>query len=102
MDAPPPIKFKAPKAYRPAPDLSASDIVNGFFALQQDFARALVEADGIDLSRVKVDNPVTRWFRLSLGQEFALTMAHERRHVWQAWRVRERFSTIAGDPAHTN
>jgi hypothetical protein len=29
------------------------------------------------------------WFRLSLGQEFALTMAHERRHVWQAWRVRE-------------
>jgi hypothetical protein len=102
MDAPPSMKFNAPKAYRPAPDLSASEIVNGFFALQQDFARALVEADGIDLSRVKVDNPVTRWFRLSLGQEFALTMAHERRHVWQAWRVRERFSTIAGDPAHTN
>jgi hypothetical protein len=102
MDAPPPMKFKAPKAYRPAPELSAPEIINGFFALQHDLARALVEADGLDLSRVKVENPVTRWFRLSLGQEFALTMAHERRHVWQAWRVRERLAAAADAPAHTN
>jgi hypothetical protein len=30
------------------------------------------------------------WFRMSLGQEFALTAAHERRHLWQASRVREK------------
>jgi hypothetical protein len=102
MDAPPPIKFKAPKAYRPAPDLSVSDIVTGFFALQHEFERVLREADGIDLSRTKVDNPVTPWFRLSLGQELALTMAHERRHLWQAWRVRERLSAVAGASVSTN
>jgi hypothetical protein len=102
MDAPPPMKFKAPKAYRPAPDLSASEIVNGFFALQHELARVLVEADGIDLSRMKVENPVTRWFRLSLGQEFALTMAHERRHVWQASRVRQRLSVISSAPPQAN
>ncbi len=90
MDAPPGIKFKAPKVYRPALEMTVAEIVSGFFKLQHDLTRVVNEADGIDLARTKVDNPVTPWFRLSLGQEFALTMAHERRHVWQAWRVRER------------
>ena len=88
MDAPPTIKFKAPKAYRPAPDASVSQIVSTFFLLQHGLIRALEEADGIDLARVKVGNPVSRWLRLSLGQEFALTAAHERRHLWQAAQVR--------------
>ncbi|MGH9146564.1 MAG: DinB family protein [Vicinamibacterales bacterium] len=90
MDAPPGVKFKAPKAYRPELEMTVAEIVTGFFGLQQELTRILSEADGIDLARTKVDNPVMPWFRLSLGQEFALTMAHERRHVWQAWRVREK------------
>ena len=93
MDAPPTIKFKAPKAYRPALDLPASEIVAGFFLLQDELIRALEEANGIDLARVKVGNPVTPWFKMSLGQEFAFTAAHERRHLWQAARVRERLSS---------
>ena len=48
------------------------------------------EANGIDLAAVKVDNPVSRWFKLSLGQELAFTAAHERRHLAQASRVRGR------------
>ena len=52
--------------------------------------RVIEEADGIDLASVKVNNPVSRWFKLSLGQELAFTAAHERRHLWQAVRVRER------------
>jgi hypothetical protein len=90
MDAPPPLKFKAPKAYRPVPDQSVVQIVDGFFLLQHDLFRALHDANGIDLVRVKVSNPVSTWFRLSLGHEFAFTAAHERRHLWQAARVRER------------
>lgn len=90
MDAPPGVKFKAPKAYRPELAMTEAETLSGFFGLQQELARVLSEADGIDLARTKVDNPVIPWFRLSLGQEFALTMAHERRHVWQAWRVREK------------
>lgn len=92
MDAPPIIKFKVPKAYRPVPDLPAAQVVARFFQLQQELLRALDEANGMDLGRVKVANPVTSWFKLSLGQEFALTAAHERRHLWQAARVRERLS----------
>ena len=73
MDAPPTIKFKVPKAYQPAPDVSALEIVAGFFLLQDELCRALDEANGIDLGRVSVDNPVSKWFKMSLGQEFAWT-----------------------------
>ena len=98
MDAPPRMKFKVPKAYRPAPDVSVSHIVSTFFLLQHGLIRALEEADGVDLARAKVGNPVSRWFKLSLGQEFALTAAHERRHLWQAARVRERLSSTKLSP----
>ena len=93
MDAPPTIKFKVPKAYRPVPVVSPFEIVAGFFLLQDELFRALNQANGIDLRRVKVVNPVSKWFKLSLGQEFAFTAAHERRHLWQATRVRERLSS---------
>jgi hypothetical protein len=56
-------------------------------ALQEEFLLCIEAANGIDLSRTKVNNPVTRWFRLSLGQELAFNAAHERRHLWQARQV---------------
>lgn len=93
MDAPPIIKFRVPNAYQPVADSSASEVVAGFFRLQHELFRALHEANGIDLARVKVANPVSKWFKMSLGQEFGLTAAHERRHLWQAWRVRARLSS---------
>ena len=98
MDAPPKIKFKAPHAYRPAFDLPVSEIVAGFFVLQDELIQALEEADGIDLARAKVSNPVSQWFKMSLGQEFALTVAHERRHLWQASRVRENSCRLTSLP----
>ena len=93
MDAPPRLRFKAPKAYRPLRDVSVSEILATFFLLQDELARVLRDANGLDLARVKVTNPVTNWFKMSLGQEFAFTAAHERRHLWQASRVRTKLSS---------
>jgi hypothetical protein len=90
MDAPPRIKFKAPRAYRPELDAGVPDIVARFFRLQSELISALEEADGIDLARARVGNPVAKWITLSLGQEFACTAAHERRHLLQAARIREK------------
>jgi hypothetical protein len=90
MDAPPRIRFKAPRAYRPTEGLSAAENLASFWVLQDELVRALREANGVDLARVKVTNPVSRWFKMTLGQEFALTAAHERRHLWQAWCVRQK------------
>lgn len=90
MDAPPRIKFKAPKAYAPVLNMPVAEIVEKFFLLQDELLKELRAAQGIDLVRVKVTNPLSKWWKMSLGEEFALTAAHERRHLWQAWRVREK------------
>jgi hypothetical protein len=89
MDAPATIRFKAPKAYRPMTNVTPPEIVVRFFLLQDELLHAIEEANGVDLTAVKVSNPVSRWFRLSLGQELAFTAAHERRHLAQASRVRD-------------
>ena len=96
MDAPARIRFKVPDAYRPAPNAAVSEIVASFVQLQRELVQALQEADGIDLARVKVNNPVSDWFKMSLGQEFALTAAHERRHLLQASRVRQKIEEKQG------
>jgi hypothetical protein len=94
MEPPVKLKFKAPRAYKPtlAHDYAQSDwaqTVAAFYKLQDDFLRGAADADGLDLARIKVNNAVTRWFRLSLGQELAFNAAHERRHLWQARRVKQ-------------
>lgn len=82
------MRFKAPKAYRPSVDRLPAEIVPSFYVLQEEFLLCIEVANGIDLSRTKVNNPVSRWFRLSLGQEVAFNAAHERRHLWQARQVK--------------
>jgi hypothetical protein len=83
------MKLKAPKAYTPRSEWLGAEIVSNFYGLHERFLRCIEEANGIDLSRVKVNNPVSRWLRLSLGQELAFNAAHERRHLWQASRVKQ-------------
>ena len=84
-------KMKAPKAYRPRleSDQPFARLASDFFALQDELLRCVEEADGLDLARVKVANPISRFIKFSLGQEIALNAAHERRHLWQARRVKE-------------
>jgi hypothetical protein len=78
------MRFKAPKAYLPSANRLSAEILPSFYVLQGDFLLCIEAANGIDLSRTKVNNPVSKWFRLSIGQELAFNAAHERRHLWQA------------------
>jgi hypothetical protein len=87
MGAPARVKFPTPRAYHPRIHRPADIVVAEFLQLQEELRQSLREANGLDLARVKVRNPVTRWIRFSLGQEYALTAAHERRHLQQVRRV---------------
>ena len=89
MEAGARMRFKAPRAYLPSSEPVPGDIKSSFYQLQDEFSRIIEKANGIDLSRVKVNNSVSRWFKLSLGQELAFNAAHERRHLGQARRVTE-------------
>jgi hypothetical protein len=88
MEPPAKMKFKAPKIFKPRPDLSLEAVAREFFATQDELLRLIHEANGINLARVKITSPVTRLVRLSLGQAFGLIATHERRHLWQARQVK--------------
>ena len=95
MEPPARIRFKAPKAYLPSGELHHAEMMENFLTLQDEFLQCIQEAEGIHLSKVKVSNPVTRWFRLSLGQELAFNAAHERRHLRQAMAVKHQRESAA-------
>jgi len=82
-------KFSAPAHFRPVDGQPLTAIVPTFLHLQSQLGRIAGECEGLDLARVKVATPITRWLKLSLGITFAQAAAHERRHLEQARRVRE-------------
>lgn len=82
------IKVKAPAAFQPGPRRSRAEIMAAFRAYQVQFIDRLRQANGLDLGRAKVQSPISPWLRMSLGSGFALMTAHERRHLWQAERVK--------------
>lgn len=88
MEPPAKLKFKAPKILAPMPEHLLSVIGPAFLTLQEQFVERLRAARRVDLRRVKVPSPVSRFFRINLGLVFPLIAAHERRHLWQAHQVR--------------
>jgi hypothetical protein len=90
MEPPARMKFAAPRAYRPTCGRPGAIVVDEFLLLQQELRQSVEQARGLDLAKVKVRNPVTRWFKFSLGQEFAIAAAHERRHLWQVRAIKMR------------
>jgi len=87
-DAPPKMRFKAPKNFQPAPTLRLEDVRSEFQRWQDEIAARLRESNGLDLRRAKYVWPFwpVKW---SLGASFQLLLAHERRHIWQARQVRQ-------------
>jgi hypothetical protein len=88
----PPVKRafrgKAPKMIEPRPSPGLQDAAAQFLR-SQDEVRAFVREYGdIDLAGVRFVNPFARGVRFSLATGLHVIAAHERRHLWQAWRVR--------------
>lgn len=81
-------KLRAPRRIRPraAPPLAES--FASFMATQSD-AHAFLRAHAdLDLAGIRFRNPFMRGLRFSLATGLHVIAAHDRRHLWQAWRVR--------------
>jgi hypothetical protein len=87
----PPVRTKlpAPKRFVPLHGQPVTAILPTFLHVQSMFQLQMERAAGLDLSRVKVSTPISRFLKMSLGAMFAQAAAHERRHIEQARRVRE-------------
>jgi hypothetical protein len=88
FEPPPKFKLRNPKVITPPPDVAGEKVSADFDRSQQEVLHRLYEANGIDLARARITSPFLRLLRLSLGQAFAVLTAHARRHLWQAWQVR--------------
>jgi hypothetical protein len=86
-EPPPRMRFKAPAPVRPAELKPRAAVRQEFMEWQDQIADRIRQADGLDLRRARARSPITLW-KWSLGTFFAVTLAHERRHIWQARQVR--------------
>lgn len=87
----PPVKTrgKAPQTIRPRTAPALADAVDQFLASQEQVRTFLRKYAHIDLAGVRFPNPFIRGVRFSLATGLHVIAAHERRHLWQASRVRE-------------
>ena len=82
-------KLKAPRAIRPRTAPPLGDAMTSFLASQNAVRSFLHSYADIDLHGVRFPNPFIRGLRFSLATGLHVIPAHERRHLWQAWRVRQ-------------
>lgn len=82
-------KMKAPRKIRPRPSPSLDDAMAKFLLSQDEVRKFVRTYADLDLATVRFPNPFIRGIRFSLATGLHVITAHERRHLWQAWRVRE-------------
>jgi hypothetical protein len=88
LEPPARLRVRTVPALAPPPERANADTMKEFFEWQERFAERLRAADGLDLGRIRTASPVSTWLSYSLGGAFAVFLAHERRHLWQARQVR--------------
>jgi hypothetical protein len=89
------LKSKAPRRIRPRTSPALSDAAGLFLASQDEVRMFLRTFADIDLAGVRFPNPFIPGVRFSLATGLHVIAAHERRHLWQAWRVRRAAETAA-------
>jgi hypothetical protein len=90
MEPPPRYRMRSPKIFRLAPaEYRSASLLPQFLAVRDRLAERVRASDGLNLKRVIVTSPASRFFRMPLGAYLAFLLAHERRHVWQAREVRK-------------
>jgi hypothetical protein len=81
-------RMKAPRLIKPRVAPPLADAFAGFRTSQDEVRAFLLEYADLDLAGVRFPNPFVRGIRFSLATGLHVITAHQRRHLWQAWRVR--------------
>ncbi|HET9065547.1 MAG TPA: DinB family protein [Gemmatimonadales bacterium] len=87
----PPVRFKLPTSppFQPPSSAGRSATLARFEAVQARLTDLIREMDGLDVSRVRIASPFNARLRYSAYSALCIIVAHERRHLWQAERVRD-------------
>ena len=87
-DPPPRIRLRTPASARPPDDEPLAGASENFRLVQDELKKRIRASNGLDLARAKVTSPFVKSLKMGLGPCFAFLLAHERRHLWQGWQVR--------------
>ncbi len=90
-------RMRAPRAIVPRQAPALADALAGFLDSHEATRVFLREFADIDLYGVLFPNPFIPGLRFSLATGLHVIPAHERRHLWQAWRVRRAMSSHGGE-----
>jgi hypothetical protein len=80
-------RARAPKVFRPDLEAGPSDAVERFLGEQNRLMELAEGARGLDLDRVRIPSPATRFVRFRATDAFRIITEHEWRHIAQARRV---------------
>ena len=94
-------KMKAPKAILPGSAPVLSDAAQSFSRSHQEVRAFLLANADLDLAGIVFTNPLLRIIHFSLATGLNNILAHERRHLWQARRVRQLLEGIPLDNIST-
>ena len=83
-----PFRIRAPRSIAPEPAPLLADAFDKFTMSQTEVREFLRLYAHLDLGKIRFRNPFVRGLRFSLVTGLHIIAAHERRHLWQAWRVR--------------
>lgn len=83
-------KLKAPGKIRPRTAPPLSDAFAAFMKSQRESRAFLREFADLDLAGITFPNPFISGLRFSLATGLHVIVAHNKRHLWQAWRVLEK------------
>jgi hypothetical protein len=88
MEPPVSSRQRSPKKFHPPAEILEPEEVQAIVeTTARSWEQCLMEAEGLDLVRVKVRSPAVPLLRFRLGALFAIVASHERRHLWQAEEV---------------
>ena len=81
LEPPPKIRFRTKSAFT-APSSPAA--LDDFLASQQELSRFLGRSEGVAIDRIRIRSAYDSRVRYSVWSSFVTTLAHQRRHLWQA------------------
>ncbi len=90
-------KMKAMRKIKPGASPSLTDAFSRFLLSQDEIREYICTNADLDLAGIRFPNPLISGIRFSLATGLHVIAAHERRHIWQAWRVRRAADGAASD-----
>ena len=88
---PPPMffsKMKTTEPFQPSEVEPPGEALPRFLTLQEELKKRVDACAALPLDRIKVVSPFDRRVKYNLFSFFHILLAHERRHLWQAERVK--------------